>query len=167
MEAQKIIKRVLVGLGIALIVGYSVFALEGFIRGPRIEIATPESVHGGGIRYFSYATTTALVLVSGRVINANMLFINGAETPQNLVGNFSESLLLAPGYNIMSVEAKDRYGRTVKKTIEMTLLVESRSTGLSSTSVDDKSKVDTSQKGDPFLRQVDTMVTSTTTPINF
>ncbi len=122
MEAQKIIKRVLAGLGIAIIVGYSVFALDGFIRGPRIEIATPESVHGGGIRYFSYATTEAAVLVSGRVIHANMLFINGAEIPRNLEGNFSESLLLAPGYNILSVEAKDRYGRATEKTIEITLI---------------------------------------------
>ncbi len=122
MEAQKIIKRVLVGLGVAIIVGYSVFALEGFIRGPRIEIATPESVYIDGMRYFSYATTTALVQVSGRVIRANMLFINGAEIPQNLEGNFSESLLLAPGYNIISVEAKDRYARTVKKIIELTLI---------------------------------------------
>ncbi len=126
MEAQKIIKRVIVWLGIVIIIGYSVFALEGFIRGPRIEIVTPESVRMGGksesLRYFSNATTEAVVLVSGRVINANMLFINGAEIPQNLEGRFSESLLLAPGYNIMSVEAKDRYGRTVKKTIEITLL---------------------------------------------
>ncbi len=138
MEAQRIIKRVLAGLGIILIVGYSVFALEGFIRGPRIEIATPESVHGGdrsgGLRYFSYATTTALVLVSGRVIHANILFLNGAEISQNLEGNFSESLLLAPGYNIMSVEAKDRYGRSAKKTIEITFIkINATSTEMSAT----------------------------------
>ena len=142
MEAQKIIKRVLAGLGIAIIVGYSVFSLEGFIRGPRVEITTPESVHGGGILYFSNATTTALIEVSGRVINANMLFINGAEIPQNLEGNFSESLLLASGYNIMSIEAKDRYGRTIKKTIEITFLAPKEATSTSS-------------------------VASTTTPINF
>ncbi len=112
----------LAGLGIIFIVGYSAFALEGFIRGPRIEIITPESVHGGGIRYFSYATTTSLTLVSGRVVHANMLLLNGVEISQDLKGTFSESLLLAPGYNIMSIEAKDRYGRTTRKTIELTLL---------------------------------------------
>ncbi len=127
MEAQKIIKRVLVGLGVAIIVGYSVFVLEGFIRGPRIEITTPRSVHIDGsldsLRYFSNATTEAAVLVSGRVINASILFINGLEIPQNLEGNFSESLLLAPGYNIMSIVATDRYKRTRELTIEMTLIV--------------------------------------------
>ncbi len=126
MEAQKIIKRVLVWVGVVFIVGYSVFALEGLIRGPRIEIATPESVHVDGgsksSRYFSNATTTALILVSGRAIHANMLFFNDREVQQNPAGDFSESLLLAPGYNIMSIEAKDRYGRAVTKTIELTFI---------------------------------------------
>ncbi len=127
MEAQKIIKRVLAGLGIVFIAGYSVFALGGFIRGPIIEITTPEGVRADSssenLHYFSYATTTPFILVSGRAIHSNILLLNDLEIPQNLEGNFSESLLLAPGYNIISIEAKDRYGRTMKKTIEITLLV--------------------------------------------
>lgn len=134
MEAQKIMKRVLAGLGIVFVFGYGVFALSGFVRGPRIEIHSPEVIMSEG-RYFAYATTSAQIEVSGRAIHAGMLFLNDAEIPQNLAGNFSESLLLAPGYNIMSLEARDRYGRISKNTIEITLRTpkEATSTGTTTT----------------------------------
>lgn len=113
MEGRTIVKRGLVGLGIAIVAGYSYFALEGYVRGPRIDLTGPEN----GI-----STTTARITIVGRAIHVNTLTINGATTSPDLAGNFSESLLLAPGYNIMRVDAKDRYGRTVEKTIEMTLM---------------------------------------------
>lgn len=123
MNSRKILKWVLPGLGILVVVSYSVFALEGIVRGPQIEILTPKSVNESRMRYFSYATTTELIEVRGRAINARILMLNDTTIPQNLAGNFSESLLLAPGYNIITLEAKDQYGRTVKKTIEMILLM--------------------------------------------
>ena len=112
MDGRTIIKRVLIGMGIAIVVGYSYFALEGYVRGPRIVITTPQS---------GLSTTTAWITVAGRTIHTSTLTLNGATTSPDLAGNFSESLLLAPGYNIMKVAAADRYGRTVEKTIEMTL----------------------------------------------
>ena len=113
MEGRTIVKRGLIGLGIAIVVGYSYFALEGYVRGPRLELAGPEN----GI-----STTTARITITGRAVHVNTLTINGATTSPDLAGNFSESLLLAPGYNIMRVDAQDRYGRRVEKTIEMTLI---------------------------------------------
>lgn len=115
MEGRTIIKRILVGLGVVIVVGYSYFALEGFVRGPRIELISPTN---------GTATTTAWVVVAGRAIHANILTLNGASTSPNLAGNFSGSLLLAPGYNIIKVIAVDRYERSVEKTIEMTLIGE-------------------------------------------
>lgn len=105
----------LITTGFVIVIGYSGFALAGFVRGPRINIISP--LHGS-------ATTTALVVIVGNAIHTNILSINGATTSPNLAGNFSESLLLAPGYNIMKIAAQDRYGRTVEETIEMTLLGE-------------------------------------------
>ena len=34
-------------------------------------------------------------------------------------GEFSEKLLLSYGYNIITVKAKDRFGRETKKTLEL------------------------------------------------
>lgn len=115
MEGRTIIKRGLVGLGIAIVVGYSYFAIEGYVRGPQIDLTSPEN---------GVSTTTARITIAGRAVHINTLTINGATTSPDLTGNFSESLLLAPGYNIMRVDARDRYGRAVEKTIEMTLIGE-------------------------------------------
>ncbi len=123
MEAQKIIKRVLAGLGVVIIAGYSMFVLEDFILGPQITILAPEAARESGVRYFGYATTSALIEIRGRATHARILTLNGLVMPQDIEGNFSEPLLLASGYNIMSIRAVDRYGRSTEKKIEMTLLV--------------------------------------------
>lgn len=114
MEGRTIIKRSIVGLVVAIIAGYSYFVFYDFIRGPRIILTTPET---------GFSTTTAHIMIAGRAIHINSLFLNDAAIPFDLDGNFSESLLLADGYNIIKIIAEDRYKRTVEKTIEMNLLV--------------------------------------------
>ena len=116
MEGRRIIKLVVGGLGVALIVGYSFFMLNDFVYGPRIIISIPLN---------GYSTTTPAIIVQGRVIHTNNLSINDAQTAVDLDGNFHSRLILAPGYNIIKVTAKDNYERVVKKTIEI-VLVESR-----------------------------------------
>lgn len=119
MLSRKIIVWALAGIGVVVVFGYSFFALKDVVQGPRIELTAPQS---------GYATTTPLSTVAGRVIRGSVLTLNGATTTLDLAGNFKESLLLSPGYNIMTLEAKDRYERTVKERIEMTLLVMATST---------------------------------------
>ena len=92
MEVRKILIRILVGLGIAIIAGYSLHTFWGFLIGPRIELAGLES---------GYSTTTAFIVVAGRVTHTQVLSINDATTSTSLEGYFSESLLLAEGYNIL------------------------------------------------------------------
>lgn len=115
MEGRKIIQWLLGGLGIALVVGYSYFVLDDFVRGPRIVIESPLN---------GYSTTTSAIVIIGRGIHTNNLTINGAQTAVDLDGNFRSQLILAPGYNIIKVTAKDNYERTIEKTIEMNLVSE-------------------------------------------
>lgn len=117
MDSRNIIVWTLAGLGILIVLGYSFFALKNVIRGPSIEIRTPQSGH---------ATTTPLITISGRAIRGNLLFINGATTTIDLAGNFKEVLLLSQGYNIMTIEARDRYGRKAEEKIEMVLTTTER-----------------------------------------
>jgi len=102
-----------VWITIAIILGYSMFALYGYFRGPRILFLSPES---------GFSTSTPVVLVEGKAIHIATLTINDAEEPTDLEGNFRSRLLLSEGYNIIKVAAKDHYNRTVEKTIEITLL---------------------------------------------
>src|SRR3989344_3716916 len=113
MEGRKIIKWVVTGITIALIAGYSCFVLYDYFRGPRIIISSPES---------GLSTTTPIINIVGRAIHVNTLAVNDAETSFDLEGNFQSQLILAEGYNIMKITAKDHYDRTVEKTIELTLL---------------------------------------------
>lgn len=113
MEGRKIIKLAIGGLAVALIVGYSFFVLNDFVYGPRIIINNPLN---------GYSTTTPAITVQGRVIHTNNLSINDAQTAVDLDGNFHSRLILAPGYNIIKVTAKDNYERVVEKTIEMNLV---------------------------------------------
>lgn len=114
MEGRKILKWWLGGIGVAIIVGYSFFVLDDFVRGPRIIINSPQT---------GYSTTSPAIVITGRGIHTNNLAINGAKTPVDLEGNFRGQLILAPGYNIIKVTAKDNYAREVEKTLEMVLVV--------------------------------------------
>lgn len=113
MDGRNIIKRTLTVLGVVIVVGYSFFVADDFLRGPRIIADTPVS---------GTATTTPHIAIAGRVVHVNALFINDTPISFDLKGRFADSLLLAEGYNIMTVRAIDRYGRSVRKEIEVTLL---------------------------------------------
>ena len=113
MEIRKLLLRAVVVIGILIVLGYGVFAFKGIIWGPRIILIAPQS---------GFATTSPLIIVSGRAIRTKNFFLNGATTTLDLAGDFSEPLLLSPGYNIMTLEGFGKYGRSKKKIIEMTLL---------------------------------------------
>lgn len=113
MEGRRLLQWVLSGIGIFIIVGYSYFVLDDFIRGPRIVLSSPEN---------GFSTTTAVIVVSGRAIHTNNMTINDASVSVDLEGNFGSKLILAPGYNIIKITGKDSYARTIEKTIEITLV---------------------------------------------
>lgn len=115
MDGRKILQLTFAGLGVAIVIGYSGFVLYDFVRGPRIIIDSPIS---------GYSTTAPMITIVGRAIHTNNITINDAKTAVDLEGNFQTRLLLAPGYNIIRIAAKDSYGRNESKTIE-TVLVES------------------------------------------
>lgn len=114
MEVRVMIKWVLVALSALVVVGYTYFVLSGYLRGPQIVLSSPQN---------GYSTTTPLIAIVGTAVHTNNLTINGFKTPIDLEGNFSSQLILAPGYNIMTIAAQDRYDRTVEKTIEINLLI--------------------------------------------
>jgi hypothetical protein len=119
MEGRKIIQWVLSGLGITIVIGYSCFVLFDFIRGPQIIIESPLN---------GLSTTTPTIFIKGRIVHANNLTINDMKTAVTLSGDFNGRLILAPGYNIIKVAAKDNYGRIEEKTIETILVTTEQAT---------------------------------------
>jgi hypothetical protein len=57
-----------------------------------------------------------IITLSGFAKRAKELSVNGRMIPTELSGAFSDTLVLVPGYNVVSVQTKDLFGRVVEKT---------------------------------------------------
>jgi len=104
------VRFVLIAL-VALIVGsYILFQTRNLIAGPIIDITAPQN--GGTVR-------AQLVEVQGTARNITEITLNDRTIVVDENGYFSEQLLLNPGYTIMSLSARDRFGRTTKESLEL------------------------------------------------
>ncbi len=113
MKNRLIIKWCLVSLIVISITGYSYFILYDIIRGPYIIISSPKN---------NFGVTTPLITLSGQAIRTNNLTINDVPTTFDRMGHFSKQLILAKGYNKITLTVSDRYKRAKEKIIEINLL---------------------------------------------
>ena len=100
-------------LALALVgtmVWYAYSKSADFLEGPTIIILTPEN----GI-----TVNHSLVEVKGTAEHIAHITLNGRQIFVTEEGFFSEQLLLSPGYNIITLEARDRFDREVKQTLEL------------------------------------------------
>ncbi len=88
-----------------LIIAFAVWRSLDYARGPKVTISLP--TNGAEI-------TAKYVTVKGRVERANDLLINGKEINVDEHGNFSDNIVVFPGINVITVTAKDQFGRSVK-----------------------------------------------------
>jgi Glucodextranase, domain B len=103
------------GLLIALVVtvlSYSLFQTRNIIFGPSIELTSPID----GETY-----TNPLLEVKGVAENVKSLELDDRPIFTDTKGNFSEKLLLSPGYNILKLEATDKFGKKLDKIIQVIL----------------------------------------------
>ena len=98
---------VLVAVGLVV---YAYFQSREYLRGPVVVIEEP--LNGS-------MSTTSLVALRGQAHNISFLTLNGRQIFTDEQGRFKESLLLQNGYNIMTLEAKDRFGHQVEKRLEL------------------------------------------------
>ena len=97
---------------VLFIAGYAYFRSENLLKGPAITIESPVT---------GLTVENDQVAVTGEVKRISSLFMNGRQIFTDESGRFSESLLLAYGYNIIELKAQDKFGRGVTKTIELVL----------------------------------------------
>ncbi len=113
-DRRKITRWIQIWTGVCaltLIFGYGAFRAQNLVRGPDIGITSPQN---GG------TTTESLVQVEGFARNISFITLNGEKIFTDEQGIFKQKLLLSRGYNIMTLEAKDRFGRTAQKTLQIT-----------------------------------------------
>lgn len=94
------------GLALAAFFIYFIFNFWGFLRGPRLFIDFPQN---------GEFLDNSHILVKGLSQDVTKLELNGRPIYTDENGNFSESLILSPGLNIIELKADGRFGRQLSK----------------------------------------------------
>ncbi|HEY0221131.1 MAG TPA: hypothetical protein VGC58_02815 [Candidatus Paceibacterota bacterium] len=114
MSRSAISKIRLISLSFVLliIIGYGLFQAQKIIVGPVIDIYSPENG-----RTFNQA----LIEVEGRAKNVAYINLNDRPIFTDKNGYFKEKFLLSPGYNIIKLDARDKFKKTTEKKLELIL----------------------------------------------
>jgi hypothetical protein len=102
----------LIGLLLLFILGYSFFQARKLISGPQIKIVSPAD---------GATVLDSLIEIQGVARNINAIALNDKPIYIDDVGNFTEKVVLYDGYNIIKVAAKDRFGKTTQKLLNVYL----------------------------------------------
>jgi hypothetical protein len=109
-DAKFVIRAGLSLILLILIVGYSYYQARKIIVGPQITITSPKD---------GATVPTSLVEIDGVANNINSISLDDRPIFIDEKGNFAEKLLLSGGYTIITLKAEDRFGRQIKKTLEL------------------------------------------------
>lgn len=107
---KKILRLILVLSIITIVLGYAFFTFKDYIDGPKIIIDEP--INGSMI-------STSTVMIKGRVLHIQDVTINSKPILIDKQGNFTQTLLLFPGYNVSVISAKDKFNRTIEYKLEL------------------------------------------------
>ena len=111
-SASSILKIGTLSLLAIAIAGYSFFQAQKLIAGPIIDVYTPQN----GATY-----NQTLVEISGRAENIAYIKLDDRKMFTDKDGNFSEKLLLSPGYNVVKLQAWDKFGKQTEKKLQLVL----------------------------------------------
>ena len=105
-DAKKILKIVSLSVLFLIIILYAFFRSKDLIFG--VKIKNVNIVDGAKI-------TESVLNVTGNARNAVNLTLDGREISVDQDGNFSETIALLPGYNVVDIRAKDKFGKSDEK----------------------------------------------------
>ena len=77
---------------------------------------------------------SSLAIIRGTASKAIYISLNGREIFIDKDGNFSESIVILPGFSVVTLNAKDKFGKTAEKKFEMVLEKNARTVALVGTS---------------------------------
>jgi len=109
-EIQKILKIVGIIIFFSLVLLYVGYRVAPLLRGPIITITYPPS----GI-----AVDEPMLEVTGITKKTTKLTMNSREITIDDEGKFIDRLLLVPGYNILVVDATDKFGKSRQRVLEV------------------------------------------------
>ena len=107
MYAQKILKRILLSISIIFVLSYAAFRLYDLVSGPKIEIYYPLS---GGL-------VDNVFTITGRVKNADKIYLYDREVFVDGAGNFKENMIAESNYTDIKLRATNRWKKETSKSI--------------------------------------------------
>lgn len=108
--ANSYIKLVIGILFVLIIFTYTYMKSGNYLEGPVIIINAPEN---------GMTVSDSLINIEGTANYISHIQLNNNQIYVDENGKINEQLLLSYGYNIITLEAEDRFGRKIKKTIEI------------------------------------------------
>ena len=109
-DIKRLLKIFIILVAVFTLLVYAGFRAKNLFLGPQLNILSPTD---------GQVVEQSLVEIVGTAKNISFLKLNDNKIFTDEKGVFKEKLLLSYGYNIISVEVEDRFGRVVKKTIRL------------------------------------------------
>jgi hypothetical protein len=109
-DAKKIAKVSLFSLFFLFIIIYAFFTSKDLLFGVKI---TNVNINDG------VKVAENVLEIKGNARNAVNLTLNGREISIDKQGNFNETIILLPGYNIVNIRAKDKFGNIDEKNYKL------------------------------------------------
>jgi hypothetical protein len=94
-----------------IIVGYGALEAKNLAEGPIVSIISPTS---GDV------ATSSVITIKGVAKNVSFITLNGDQIFTDENGNFSEDRIISTGYNVITVNARDKFGKKVEKVLYIT-----------------------------------------------
>ena len=106
----RLIRFISIAIIAGLIIAYAIWRSLNYARGPVIEIFQP--TNGSSI-------ASSTVVINGRADRVNSLKLNGDTISVDEKGNFSQTLIVFPGLNIITLDASDQFGRSTRTELQL------------------------------------------------
>lgn len=109
-KTKRYIKIAIIAIVVLSILGYAYSTTEALLHGATITVISPEN--GATVHH-------SPIVIKANVENAATITLNGRTVFSNGEGEIIEREMLNTGYNIIVLQAKNRFGQSTEKTIEL------------------------------------------------
>ncbi|MFA6050232.1 MAG: hypothetical protein WC761_03490 [Candidatus Paceibacterota bacterium] len=102
-----------------LFILYAGFETQKYFRGPSLSVTEPVDLA---------TVRDPIISVKGKVARVAYITVNGKQIFADTNGDFSDQLLLPPGYSIIRVAVRDRFGKEISRDLHLTYIPQATTT---------------------------------------
>jgi len=102
MNVRKLLIRSVIALSLCAVAGYAYFEARQFLAGPCVTVTSPSD---------GFIVSDSPIIVSGNAQHISEITLSGNIIFVDEKGQFEQLVPLSPGYSVIEIKVKDRYGR--------------------------------------------------------